>query len=753
MKRTWHGLAVVTMALSLLASGVPAAAKHESLREGNANIEAKDSLSLQTAEGKHLSEAGRSSRLVIVTFAGPIEEEWKEAVEEMGVSLGDYIPDFAFIAKLPAGFDQKRLKALSFVERVYPFYNAYKLAPGLRKALDDKEARDVVVVGFDGQKDMSRAVKQAAPHAESLDESATKSRRLARLSADGETIAKLLESDDVIAVLPVGKRKLYNNVAAGIIHADTLRTTGYTGKNQIVGVADSGLDTGDPAHIHPDFAGQIVKLIPVGRPDDASDRHGHGTHVAGSILGTGKASNGKYKGMAPDAKLVFHAMDDEQGELQGDLATMWTEAYQLGARIHSDSWGTDSYGEYTQDSYEADEFLWNHKDMTALVAAGNNGEYGWQTVISPATAKNVIAVGASESVRFHEDVSDNPDEVAYFSSRGPTADGRFKPDIVAPGTYILSTRSSLAPDDHFWSPFNQKYAYMGGTSMATPVLAGGVAQVRQFLNEKGIASPSSALIKAMLITGADDLRLGLFEQGFGRANLQAAIATTFADQTVGMKTNDTATYTIQVTDTSKPFVTTLVWTDYPGLPTATRQLVNDLNLVVKTPSGKVYNGNDMFEAPFNDEVDNVNNVEQVYLPQPEAGTYTVTITAYNVPKGPQPYALATTGQLQSTSQVKEEKKIGTVTSTKGAGNKRYLEYKLNVTQPGKIKLSLTWDSKADLDLYLKDSKGKTVAKSLTKQKPEALEYDVTEAGTYKVRVYAKSGGAAKFTLTMSYPGN
>src|SRR5690606_31361767 len=107
-----------------------------------------------------------------------------------------------------------------------------------------------------------------------------------------------------------------------------------------------------------------------------------------------------------------------------------------------------------------------------LYAAGNAGP-STQTVGSPGTAKNVLTVGATENYRPDIDTqSDNPNTVANFSSRGPTADGRIKPDVVAPGTWILSMRASQAPDNSFWGTFNSDYAFMGGTSMATPLTAG-----------------------------------------------------------------------------------------------------------------------------------------------------------------------------------------------------------------------------------------------------------------------------------------
>ncbi|MGD8191202.1 S8 family serine peptidase [Brevibacillus ginsengisoli] len=768
MNKTAKRAIFTAFALSLTVGSLPVFAKPDmSTKEaGSLSIEAEQGLSLRSAGlVKKLSQFDSSSKLVIIQLEGPVEEEWKEQMEDMGVELGDYIPDFAFIARLHNQNDRKKLTKLSFVKRVTPFQPAYKLSPELAKNIGSKKQQKLAVIGFDSDEDATRLVKRIAPKAENIER--TNVKHMATLSASGNDVSKLIESDDVIAVVPVGERHYSNDVAAGIIHSDTLKSTGYTGKNQIVGVADSGLDTGNIHNIHPDFVGRIKNLIAVGREDnnDSSDPDGHGTHVAGSIVGTGKASNGKITGMAPDAMLVFHAMDDENQNLQGDLYEMWDEAYQQGARIHSDSWGASDYGAYDYSSYEADKFLWEHKDMTALIAAGNDGKSGDETVGSPATAKNVISVGASENNRpewstlpewsklpMWRTIADNPDEIAWFSSRGPTIDGRIKPDIVAPGTAILSTRSSLAPDKSFDLNFNSYYAFMSGTSMATPVLAGGTAQVRQYLQENGVNDPSSALIKSMLLTGADDLGLYLKDQGFGRANLVNAIHTTFVDETKGLQTKGTASYSVDVSDSGKPFALTLSWTDYPSSVITGRALVNDLNLVVTAPNGKVYNGNDFIGPSTSDQVDNLNNVEQVYVKNPIKGKWTVKVIGYNVPKGPQPYAIATNGKLANAASpgVKMETKKGTVTATTESDNPSYIDYTISIKKKGPFKATLNWEGDGELSVSLKNRRGKDLVKSVPSDKPETIEFNVTTMATYIIRVSADKG-TGNFTLTYSYP--
>ena len=312
---------------------------------------------------------------------------------------------------------------------------------------------------------------------------------------------------------------------------------GLTGKGEIIAVCDTGLDSGDIASIHPDFKDRVIsiKSFPINsshdpfiknpRADDgpADVDSGHGTHVTGYVLGSGKSSSGlsgivgPIRGLAYKSKLVFQAVEQEtkwkssadlkefgRYVLSGipvDLEKLFTPAYNEGARIHSNSWGGGDPGVYDEQCRQLDKFVWNRRDFCVVVAAGNDGtdqdEDGMvdpMSVTSPGTAKNCITVGACENDRpsftntygeeWEDDypvpplsidkLADNSDQMVAFSSRGPTKDGRVKPEVVAPGTFILSTRSRFIPQNHFgWGRFqpSKMYMYECGTSMATPLTA------------------------------------------------------------------------------------------------------------------------------------------------------------------------------------------------------------------------------------------------------------------------------------------
>lgn len=489
------------------------------------------------------------------------------------------------------------------------------------------------------------------------------------------------------------------------------------GSGETVGICDTGLDVGTTTPAHPDFAGRVKSVIsyPItpdfaayinnpGGDDGAADLDsGHGTHVAGSAVGDGAASSAlpgqaPIRSMAYKARLVFQAVEQaldwkSPANLQHygryllagiptDLTTVFHAAYAKGVRIHSNSWGGGDAGAYDSQCQQLDQFVWEHQTMCIVVAAGNDGsdadgdgKINLGSVTPPGTAKNCITVGACENLRPNFDaetygawwpsdypvapyrnapMADQPDQVVAFSSRGPTGDGRMKPDVVAPGTWILSTKSTmLSPTATGWRPFpgSSKYFFMGGTSMATPLTSGAVAALRQHLKrDHGVRSPSAALLKATLIAGADRLP-GVApasavvdpHQGYGRIDL-AAIAKPKAgvnlllQQSRRLETGQSRSSTVTVNSSTEPLRVVLAYSDSPG-----PHLVNNLNLVVTAPDGTTYVGNQpVGGAP---SFDTTNNVEVVQVAQPATGDWTIDVIGSNVPQGPQRYALVVRGKV------------------------------------------------------------------------------------------------------------
>lgn len=292
------------------------------------------------------------------------------------------------------------------------------------------------------------------------------------------------------------------------------------------------------------------------------------------------------------------------------------------------------------------------------------------TIATHAVAKNVIGVGGHENykpaIADPSALADNINELYIGSGRGPTDDGRIKPDILATATEVFSTRSRIAPafppppglgqciknQSFAGGNYNlgPNYSTCHGTSMATPHIAGLVALLRQyFKTHEGIQNPSSALIKATLINSAVDMGYGLPSNttGWGRVNITNVLSANaspppvdymrFWDVTNGLTagSGDACVFPVAA---GQQFKATLVWSDKEAAIATQKTLINDLDLMVTGPNGLVYNGND-FTAPFNNQRDNTNNVEQVIIPAPTPGEYAVSVSAFSIPSSPQPYAL------------------------------------------------------------------------------------------------------------------
>ncbi|HET7624542.1 MAG TPA: S8 family serine peptidase, partial [Verrucomicrobiae bacterium] len=624
------------------------------------------------AKSAAISQAAKPvSGLFLIQFTNSIRPEWRAQLEREGVRLLRFVPDDAFVAKFQNA-NSAQIQAHPFVNGMVPYQPEYKMDSALRPLA---APRGVAV-----QWNISALISPDATPAELAQtrgllrrvdkESALRFGHILQGAATSAQLTALAESPSVLWIEPAPKMKLFDEIGSKIVGGDdgqagtpTLtQQLGFDGSGVKVAVADSGLMEGNAETMHPDLAGRVDDFLFYGGLTDAADEHSHGTHVAGIIAGnaaTGETDENGFLyglGVAPGSHLIVQRIFDGEGNYNAppSFEVLTHDAVRDGADIGSNSWGDDTQGRYDLSAEEFDGLVRDADDGTPgdqpyilEFSAGNAGP-GAQTIGSPAVAKNVIATGAVENDRFDLYIYDSgEDTMADFSSRGPCEDGRIKPDLVAPGTWIASLRSSLANDDNAWLPISQNYMYQGGTSQAGPHVSGAAAVFVQYYREAVTnVTPSPALVKAALINSAVALdpsggtaAAPNNDEGWGRADLSQIIGSPrhyeFLDQSVLLTNDETFETNVLVASSDEPLKITLAYTDVPGFPAVIPALVNDLDLEVIAPDGKIYHGN-QFEngesVPGAAAFDNINNVEAVHLAEPIPGEYFVRIHARNVPE-------------------------------------------------------------------------------------------------------------------------
>lgn len=313
-------------------------------------------------------------------------------------------------------------------------------------------------------------------------------------SVTRDAITALSQRDDVEMIWYDEPVHTLLDESVPLIGAPMVWQAGVTGKGIKVGIVDTGIDPN-----HPDFAGRIVQMKDF-TGQGPNDNHGHGTHVAGIIGGTGAASGGKYKGVAPDC--VYYTAKVLRGDGSGSTSDVMAGvewAVQQGAQVVNLSLGSDGACDGTDAlSVTCDAAM--SKGAVMCIAAGNAGP-GAATVGSPGCAKSVITIGATSKT----------DQIADFSSRGPTSDNRIKPDVCFPGVGIASCRAS---GTSMGTVIDNNYTRASGTSMATPHAAGACALL---LQAKPSLTPQQ--IKDLLMSTAKNLNVDPNAQGEGRAQV------------------------------------------------------------------------------------------------------------------------------------------------------------------------------------------------------------------------------------------
>lgn len=476
--------------------------------------------------------------------------------------------------------------------------------------------------------------------------------------------------------------------------------------DSVVAVADTGVDqsscffSGGNRVVHtywfqgPELCSECGGCSRNGIPSigcgNSVDEDGHGTHVAGTVAGASSRgashASSRFDGIAAGSKIFFQDIMNEVPDARcprgaggcvgglyppSNLQNLFAPAYAAGARVHSNSWGGSGNG-YGSMPKAIDQFAYTNPDFLVVFAAGNaGGSSPDANVGQPATCKNCLSVGASDlrsdqlldqSQYLYPKPSTpsgrSSDNLAAFSSVGPSNDGRFKPDVVAPGVDTVSahgpgrladfTMVPTSPDHcevgpNAYTAADAAVQRMSGTSMAAPLAAGAAEKVRQYFVKgfypSGAAvaadsrAPSASTVRAVLIGGAQPLA-GKFPTlypnvytGFGLINLDASL---FFNGVAGSRrvavtessvssTQNARAYSFQCSSSASTSIS-LVWADAAGSSTARKQLVNDLDLIVQLADGTHRFGNNQGFA------DSLNNAEKIVLPSC-SGTVTIIVRA------------------------------------------------------------------------------------------------------------------------------
>ena len=473
---------------------------------------------------------GQSSKLngwYVLTHEYPVPSEWFNELEDAGVDCFSFLPPNGFHCELQ-GHSVENLETLE-VKGLVQLDGVDKVREDLVRGITGLEmnAENLFVRNGVGSANLILTGTELPEGIFARDDIVLEyhNERYATAIIKPTAIAWLAAQDEIEWIEERPWHTLHNDVADSVMRADQVwdstimsgidsSWTGLDGTGITVTVSDTGLDNGvNNSNMHPDLRDHIVDIVSfpmssgfasscgaASTDDGAEDLDsGHGTHVSGSVLGDGTNTGGAIRGAAPKAHLYMQATEqycDNSNAyyltgIPSDYTMMFEPAYDNGSRVHTNSWGSSVAGAYTSGSMQADSSARTFQNMTILFSAGNSGvdsnsdgEIDDDSLGSPSTGKNVVTVAAGENDRpsisstwggmfgypaapISTDRASNTSEgLAAFSSRGPTDDGRMKPDITAPGSFILSTKSRSTSQTG-WGAYsgNSNYTFMGGTSM------------------------------------------------------------------------------------------------------------------------------------------------------------------------------------------------------------------------------------------------------------------------------------------------
>jgi len=670
---------------------------------------------------------------VVIQFHDIPTDAERADLARSGIRLLDYIPNYAWTASVDAG-------ALGALNRA-DVRAVFTLAPDDKVSQTAFGQRSVRVFVYDDVVDPESVLSEYG--AVMPDEGNI---YVVDLEADLLDVA----SEDIVKYVmgPRPEKALENDELRDAINADEVQTTPYnlSGNGLYAGIWDGGT----VATNHDDFAGRLTIA-------DGASTGSHATKCCGIMAGDGTRSQAEggspyqWRGVATEVDIASYDWPNDCTDMDAETNDAISN-YDIVVSSNSWGWGLCPdycyyYGTYDDWSQNYDEIVRGSqgKKLTVVFSAGNDGDcdgcsgdlpdYPYGTIPGPgSTTKNAIVVGSTNA--------DN-DALSYYSSRGPTMDGRTKPDVTAPGckSYAGITTTYL---------YNDYNSSSCGTSFSAPAVSGCVILTQEdYVNTFGSeAWPST--VKALLIQGADDLgNTGPdYQFGFGRVNIQNTIDIIRDDGGTGdliqedsLSPTETWDYQVDVSGESELKVT-LAWDDYQGdYEGSGRMLVNDLDLEVISPSRATYHpfllDPDNPSNTATSGVDDLNNVEQVIVSSPASGTWTIRVTASVMPQPDQDFSVVT-NVAPGAGDPPPAAPTG-LDATSGSGQ-------------GEIDLDWDDNSEPDLDHYVverADNPSFTGATTFTTATSDYADSGLTPGETYHYRVYAVDSGSNQSSASAS----
>lgn len=591
----------------------------------------------------------------VLMLDGPMTAEREAILAGTGITLNGYLPNNAYLVNLSAT-DFDALAALDFVIWLGRWQVNWKLDPTIgqrlqpfttneRLAVQARGELNLIVTLFHGANSAGAMRDLTALGASVMESYEVAGQSLVNMTLPVGLLANVAQLDAVQFVEEAPELTFRNNSNRWIVQSNTLNVyplyqRGLHGEGQIVGLLDGKL-----AHNHCSFYdnqpfGDQHRKIQAYNTSTGYDQHG--THTSGTVVGDAGVDDNT-RGIAYLGKICYNTIPSFS---ETAIKSRLQLHHNQGARMHTNSWGDDGTTQYNSLCRGIDDFSYTNEDSLVFFAVSNQS-----TLRNPENAKNLVAVGASR---------DTPQQDYHCSGgRGPTSDGRRKPEVYAPGCGTVSSSGTSCGT-----------ASLSGTSMASPAVAAAGMLVRQYYTEgfyptgapRGADrfTPSAALVKATLLNASVDM-IGISgypsdSEGWGRVWADRALYFQGDARTLivfdtrnadGLTTGVIRTEPFQVIGTSEQLRVTLVWTEPAASSGANPAYINDLDLEVLRPDGTKYLGNYFVsgESAPGGVKDGKNNVEQVHVSNPALGPWTARVVGATVAQGPQGYAIVITGQV------------------------------------------------------------------------------------------------------------